>query len=291
MRKTKKINYFLTIGFVLLLLYTISFLLPFLWSMITSFKDEIDFMTNKFGLPTQFRFNNYGIALRNMAVPIMDGNVQRNVYFAELFINSISYAFLSTITHTLTPLITAYAVARFDFKLGKVIYAIVIVTMILPIIGNLASEIQVAKALGFFDNLFGLAIMKGHFLGINFLIFYASFISIPKDYSEAAQIDGASQWEIFTKIFIPLVKSSIGAVALLSFIIYWNDYTTPMIYLPSRPTISYALYRLNTSTTNESSFVTIRMAGSMIVSLPILVVFLFSKNKLMTNVNVGGIKG
>jgi ABC-type glycerol-3-phosphate transport system permease component len=168
---------------------------------------------------------------------------------------------------------------------------VVIITMILPIIGNLPSEIQVAKFLGFYDNVFGLAIMKGHFLGMNFLIYYAAFKGIPKDYAEAAEMDGASQWKVMTAIILPMVKSTISAIALLSFITYWNDYTTPMIYLPSRPTIAYGLYYFNQTTTNEANFVTVRIAASMLVSIPIFIVFLLFKDKLMGNFSVGGIKG
>ena len=190
-----------------------------------------------------------------------------------------------------TPCIAAYAVAKYDFKLGKLMYGIVIVTMILPTIGNLASEIQVAKFVGAYNSIFGVAIMKGHFLGTNFLIFYASFKSLPNDYKEAAEIDGASQFRILTSIVLPLVSTTIGAIALLSFISYWNDYTTAMIYLPDRPTIAYGLYRFTTGSTNESNYVTRRMAACMLVTVPIFVVFLVFKDKLIGNMAVGGIKG
>jgi ABC-type glycerol-3-phosphate transport system permease component len=282
---------FLIVGLILLTTYSISFLMPLFWALMTSFKEEIEFMLDKFAMPSNFNLANYYTAFRTMRVPISFAGGTAYVYTWEMIYNSLCYTILCTITHTLTPCITAYAVARFNFKFGKIIYSIVIVTMILPVIGNLASEIQVSKFLGFYDSLFGLAIMKGHFLGINFLIFYAAFKGIPKDYSEAAEIDGASQWKIMTQIMFPIVKSTISAVALLSFITYWNDYTTPMIYLPSRPTIAYGLYYFNQTTTNEANFVTVRIAASMLVSIPILIVFLLFKNRLMGNVAVGGIKG
>ncbi|MFA7561021.1 MAG: carbohydrate ABC transporter permease [Candidatus Izemoplasmatales bacterium] len=282
---------FLTIGLILLTAYSISFLMPLVWALLTSFKQEIEFMLDKFSIPSNFDLANYYTAFRTMRVPISLEGGTVYVYTWEMIYNSVVYTALCTITHTLTPCITAYAVARFNFKFGKVIYSIVIVTMILPVIGNLASEIQVSKFLGLYDSMFGLAIMKGHFLGINFLIFYAAFKSIPKDYSEAAQIDGASQWKIMTQIMLPIVKTTISAVALLSFITYWNDYTTPMIYLPSRPTIAYGLYYFNQTTTNEANFVTVRIAASMLVSVPILLVFMLFKDKLMGNFAVGGIKG
>ena len=206
---------FIVMGMILLIVYTASFLAPLLWALMTSFKSEMDFMRHTFGFPTKFIFDNYAYVFQNMAVPVSKIG---NIYIGEMFYNSICYTVLCTFTHTLTPLICAYAVAKFDFKFGKVIYGIVIVTMILPVIGNLASEIQVSKAVGFYNNLFGVAIMKGHFLGTNFLIYYASFKSLPNDFKEAAEIDGASQFQILVSIVMPLIKTTIGAIALLSFI-------------------------------------------------------------------------
>ncbi len=279
---------FTVAGLVLLFLYTVSFLAPLFWALFTSFKTELDFMRNTFGFPSKFILDNYIYVFDNLAAPVPRVG---NIYIVEMFYNSICYTVLCTLTHTFTPFICAYAVAKFDFKFGKFIYGIVIVTLILPIIGNLASSIQVSKAVGFYDNLFGVAIMKGYFIGTNFLIYYASFKSLPNDFKEAAEIDGASQFQILTRVVTPLVKTTIGAVALLSFISYWNDYTTAMIYLPSRPTIAYGLYYFTHSSTNEASYVTVAIAACMLVTIPIFIVFLIFKNKLVGNMAVGGIKG
>lgn len=285
--KTSK-GFFVGGGLVLLILYTVIFLVPLLWAFLVSFKDELDFMTNVFGLPQKWLLSNYKYVFKEMAVPVSGVG---DIFIEEMFFNSICYTVLCTIMHTLTPCICAYAVARYNFKFGKFIYGIVIVTMILPTIGNLASEIQVAKALHLYDTLIGVAIMKGHFLGTNFLIFYASFKSLPSGFREAAEMDGASQAQIFFKISLPLVKTTIGAIALLSFITYWNDYNTAMIYLPSKPTVAYGLYRFTHSTTNKASFVTVAVAACMTVTIPIFIVFILFRNKLMGNLTVGGIKG
>lgn len=279
---------FVSIGLALLILYTVIFLMPLLWAFLVSFKGELDFMSNIFGLPKKWLLSNYSYVFKNMAVPVSGVG---DIFIEEMFFNSMCYTLLCTFTHTITPCICAYAVARYRFKFGKFIYGIVIVTMILPTIGNLASEIQVAKTLGFYDTLIGVAIMKGHFLGTNFLIFYAAFRSLPDGFREAAEMDGASQAQIFFRISLPLVKTTIGAIALLSFITYWNDYNTAMIYLPSKPTVAYGLYRFTHSTTNKASFVTVAVAACMTVTIPIFFVFVLFRNKLMGNLTVGGIKG
>lgn len=279
---------FVSVGLALLVVYTVIFLVPLLWAFTVSFKDELDFMTNVFGLPTKWIFDNYEYVFKHMTVPVSRIG---DIYIEEMFFNSLCYTVLCTFTHTFTPCICAYAVARYKFRFGKFIYGIVIVTMVLPTIGNLASEIQIAKALHFYDNLLGVAIMKGHFLGANFLIFYAAFKSLPDGFREAAEMDGASQAQIFLRISLPLVKTTIGAIALLSFITYWNDYNTAMIYLPSKPTVAYGLYRFTHSTVNKASFVTVAVAACMTVTIPIFVVFIIFRNRLMGNLTMGGIKG
>lgn len=282
-----------SIGFILLIAYSISFLIPFLWSINSAFKGVIDFKLDPLSIVSfkKINFANYKKAYELIKVPVSAHGASYYVGFWELIFNSLVYSILCTIMHVLTPCITAYAVARYNFKFSKVVYSIVIITMILPTIGNLASSIQVSKIFHTYDSFIGLAIMKGYFLGTNFLIFYAAFKSISNEYTEAAEIDGASQFQIMTTIILPLVKTTISAVALLTFISYWNDYYTPMIYLPSHPTIAYGLYYFNNSTNNEASFVTVRLAGCIMVSIPILVVFLFLKNKLTGNMTVGGLKG
>lgn len=281
-------NVFSIVGLVLLIVYTVSFLMPLVWAFFTSFREYLDFADDVFAFPEHFMLDNYRFVFKNMFVPV---SRLGEIHMVELFYNSLIYTVLCTIMHTLTPMICAYAVAKFNFRFGKVIYAIVIVTMILPVVGNLASQIQVAKAVGFYDNVFGVAIMKGHFLGTNFLIFYASFKSLPNDFKEAAQIDGASQMRVFLSVVIPLIKTTIGAIALLSFITFWNDYTTAMIFLPSRPTVAYGLYYFTHSTNNEASYTTVQVAACMLVTIPIFLVFLIFRNKLVGNMAVGGIKG
>ena len=291
--KINKLTLFSIVGFALLIIYTISFITPMIWVLNSSFKQEIDFMLSPFAIVNSQTFfsDNYLTAFELMKVPVViDGN-SYYIGFAEMMFNSVVYSVICTITHTLVPCITAYCVAKYDFKFSKLVYAIVVVTLILPTIGNLASSIQVSKWFNTYDSFLGLGVMKGYFIGTNFLIFYACFKGISNEYIEAAEIDGASQWQVMTKVVMPLATPTISAVALITFIAYWNDYTTPMIYLPSHPTIAYGLYYFCNSTAQGASFITVRLAACMIVSIPILILFVLFRNKLMGNMTVGGLKG
>ena len=163
-----------------------------------------------------------------------------------------------------------------------------IIVMLLPIIGSLAAEVQMADAFNFRNNLLGICLMKCKYAGLYFLVFYATFKSVSWTYAEAAQIDGAGHFKIFIEIMLPLIKSTAFAVFILLFIEFWNDYYTPMIFLPQAPTMSYGLFVFQTD--NRAS-TPIQLAACLITCLPVLVLFVIFKDKIMGNVTMGGIKG
>ncbi len=293
MKKLKKFRFdvFSIIGFTLLLIYTLSLLIPLVWAFITSLKGRLDFLASPFWPTKGMSFDNYKKSFDLLYITVTTDLGTKSVYLIRLFINSIMYAVGCGLMHTLAPCLVAYAVAKYHFKFSNFLYSFVIVTMILPSVGTLASEIEITKALGIFDTMYGMYIMRFTFLGSNFLIFYATFKSISWEYAEAGLMDGASHFKIFTTIMLPLAKTTFGALFLLSFITYWNEYTTPMIFLPSSPTVAYGLHRFRFSTKNEISSVTMQMAACLLVSAPIFVIFVLARNKIMGNLTMGGLKG
>lgn len=274
---------------VMLAIYAILMLLMIYFTLITSLKSFIDYDSNPIGLPSQWIFNNYIKAFSAFKVPVNNGKYM--VYFGEMFMYSFYYAITSAILSTIIPCIVAYLVTKYDFQFNHVIYTTVIVAMILPIVGSLPSEIQIAKKFGLYNNLLH-PIMKATYLGQYFLIFYATLKGFSKEYYEAAEIDGAGQFTVMIKIAMPLIINSIIAVFILQFITFWNDYAGPIIYLQDYPTAAVGLFRyVYNPTTQEASTITLRMAGCMLLFLPTLIVFLCFKNIFMGNLTIGGIKG
>ncbi len=288
-------NWLALILFFFLLLYTLSLLFPVFWALISTFKSpfEYDFMGNTTGWPQSWSFDNYVTAYKNFYVPVYNSATDDYTYFYmfDLFGNSLLYSLLCSLAATITPCLVAYAVARFDFKFSKVIYSIVIITMALPIVGALPSEIQMTKSLGIFDTFIGLFILKANFLGIYFLVFYAQFKSLPMAYSEAAKIDGASQFRVLVQVVLPLCLGTIMTVFLLNFITYWNDYQIPMVYLPSHPVAAFGMFEFQNVLTTELANTPTRLSGIFIMAAPIVVVFALLNKYLMVNLSVGGIKG
>ncbi len=283
-------NFVTILVFALLVLYALTLFIPFFWALITSFKGNLDYLGNQLGFPSKWHFENIITALNYFYVPINTGSDIKTYYIESMLLFSLLYSVGSSFFATLTACIAAYATARFDFKFNKVVYGIVVVTMTLPIVGNLPSELQFLKAFGMYDSIWGMWICKANFLGLYYLVFYASFRSVPKDYSEAAYIDGASNFRVMASVILPLVASTFMTVMLIRFVEFWNDYTVTLTYMPSIPTLAYGLYAYSFSTVPEISNTPMRLAGCFILIIPILIVFIAGHKRLMGNISMGGIK-
>ena len=105
-------------------------------------------------------------------------------------------------------------------------------------------------------------------------------------------MDGAGEYTVFLRIMLPMVKTVFWTIALIYFITYWNDYQTPLLYMPSYPTLSYGVYSLtvNTSASLGLNYKTVQMAASMTLIVPILIAFIIFKDKIMGNLTMGGEK-
>ena len=288
----KAVNVFVVVCGVILALYAMILLFALVWGLITSFKDYfLDYYNNKIGLPQEWMISNYAKAFENFQTKVIPFNgAPYWVDFWEMLKNSLLYAFGCSFFATLIPCITGYAMAKYRFKFSDILYVVVIITMALPIVGNLASEIKISRALGFYDTFWGMWIMSANFAGQYTLVFYATFRSIPNGYSEAAELDGASDFNIMLRIMMPLAMKTFGAIMLIKFIAYWNEYESAMIYLKTHPTIAYGLYAFNNDTVRGMNGVPMRLTGCMILVVPIIILFIVFQNKLMGNVSMGGLK-
>jgi ABC-type glycerol-3-phosphate transport system permease component len=275
--------------FAVLSLYVVSMVVLLGWGFLTSFKSQSEFRLNIMGLPKEWVWN-YTTVFEKFQYPVTDETGRRYVDVFGMLGNTILYAGGCAVTQTMTPCLVAYCCARYRYKLSEVIPYVVITVMTLSIAGSLPSEIQMARLFGLYDQIWGLWIMKCNFLGMYFLVFFASFQSLPKDFAEAARMDGASNFRILFQISLPMVRNTFFVVLLLKFIDFWNDYQTPMIYLRSFPTAALGIYSFSFSYGTQSSWPPMKITGSMILLLPVLIVFLCFHDKMIGNVSMGGIK-
>lgn len=290
-RISRRMDAFQIILYVIVAVYCLSMVYVLLFGLMNSLKDATDFeWLNPFGFPHKefgWKFDNYSKVLKEFKVSSMSMGGEE-VGFMGMFVNSLLYAVFMSLFSMATQIMVAYAIAKYDFRLKPLLYGVAVIVMLLPIIGSLASEVQMADTFNFRNNLLGICLMKCKYAGLYFLVFYATFRSVSWTYAEAAQIDGAGHLKIFIEIILPLIKSTVFAVFILLFIEFWNDYYTPMIFLPQSPTMSYGLFVFQTD--NRASQ-PIQLAACLLTCLPILVLFVVFKNKIMGNVTMGGLKG
>lgn len=289
--KLKKMNVFMVCSFIILLVYTISLLFPFLWAFITSFKSNTDYTMNMFGLPQKWEFGNYLTVLDYFYV---DTETYGRVYIEGLILNSVLTSVGSSFFLAFFNCVAGYCCAKFSrFKITGVYTTIVIVTMALPIIGAEGSQLTILMKLGLYDTIFASWVMSMTFTGVYYLVFLENFRAIPKDYSEAAYVDGAGNFTVFFKLMLPFASKTFATVMLINFISAWNDYQFPLLYLPSYPTLAYGLYTFTFSlepAINQNR-IPVHLAGCMILFVPIFIIFCFLQKRLMGNLQLGGLKG
>lgn len=280
---------------IVLTAYSLLLLYMLVWGLISSLKTAGDFTINTLSFPKKgWHFDNYKKAFEGIKVRLsLEKGGYKDIFLIEMFGYSLLFSVGCAFFGTISPCIAGYLVAKYNKKFNHIVYAVVIFVMIVPVVGNLPSMLQVLRMLGLYNTLPGIWIMKGGFAGLYFLVIYGTFKSISWEYAEAAIIDGAGHFRIMVQIMFPLAKNTIITIFLLLFIGFWNDYQTPLIYIPNMPTAAYGLYTFINLNQMPGGYNTppIHLAGGMLLLMPILIVFLFFKDRITGNISVGGLKG
>lgn len=283
----------LGIMWVVLVVYCISlFVLP-LWMILTSFKDPIEYATNTFGFPEKWDFGNYASVFDKLKIPADDDGIMKYNMF-HMFGFSVVYSVGSSFVNVFFTTCMAYVLSKYKFFGRNFIYNLGIVVMIVPIIGSLPSAMLVKDALGIYDNMFLHIITSPAtcFSGMNFLLLYGAFKSLPWDYAEAVFIDGGNDYTAFFKMYLPMILPTDVVIFILSFLGSWNDYQTFMIWLPSTPNLAYGLYQFQGISRKLFKASTVEiMAGFSLVIIPTVILYISSQKLILSKFTVGGLKG
>ena len=192
--KKYRFHPFEAVVLLLLAVYSAAVLGLLLWGFLASFRTDRAVATAPWNLFSGLTFDNYMEVFENFKTfKYVDGGT-KTVYFEEMFLNSLLYAAGGSLMQTLCTAIVAYCTAKYDNVCSKIVHYTVIVTLSLPIVGNLASMLQVTKALRLFDSIVGSWIMKFGFNNIYYLIFYAFFRKVSWEYAESAFLDGGGHY-------------------------------------------------------------------------------------------------
>ena len=259
-------NILFIITFIVLLVYIALLLWLMIWGLLTSVKDFYgDFgLGNVAGFPKEITFDNYKTVFDNFYR--INGDYRIDAFGIILY--TLLYTIGCAFFVTATPCAVSYVVAKFGkkYKWLNVYTSVVLVCLILPIIGNYPSELKLVQSMGIYQKIWGVWILKMNFLSMYYLVFLGAFTGMPASYSEAAKIDGAGNFKILFKIYLPLIRNLFGTVLLIQFIVFWNDFQTPLLYLGDEyPTVAYWLYRFNENTMSGVSTVPVKVAGTMVL--------------------------
>ena len=283
----KKFPVFELLISILLIAYCAFMIVLFAWAFNTSLKSDDNFLADPRGLTKTFEIKNYLSAFNN--IKYKDGLDYK--YYEMMLLNSVLYAGGCALFQVACTAVVSYCTARYKNVVSTILHYVVIVTLILPIIGNTPSMIEITRKLNLYNTIIGAWIMKLGFNNMYYLIFYAAFRALSWEFAESAFLDGANHFTVFFKIMLPLTMTLVGTVYLLYFISYWNDYQVPMLYFPKFRTAAFGLFVVFTSTVDGMAYPPPKIAGAVFIFLPIFIVFLIFKNKIMGNLTEGGIKG
>ena len=281
-KKLKRTNFSRVVVFVLMGLYAATIVAALVWAVFASLKEHSELMVyNPNGLPNSFIFKNYIDAFRYMG----DGTTS----FIGMLFNSVWFSVGAAALSAFVSSVSGYIFSKYDFKGKRIIYVVFMIAMLLPMYGNFPALYRLAHNIGIYDTpLFLIAGAAGY--GNIMLIFMAGFDSLSWEYAEAAEIDGANDFYIFFRIMFPLVRPVFVSLMLVGIIGAWNNYMTPIIYLPSLPTLSSGLY-LFKERMQYSYQMPAYYAGVVMSFIPTLILFIAFRKTIMENVAMGGLKG
>ena len=258
-------------------------LIPVLWLISLSLKPP-DAITDQRFIPSEFSLDNYK--------SLFEGGIDDSPFIKPL-INSIGIALITTVISITLASFAAYAIARLEFPGKRLILAGALAIAMFPPISTVGPLFDMWRALGLYDTWPGLIIPYLTFsLPLAIYVLVAFFREIPWDLEQAAQVDGATPFQAFTKVIVPLAAPGVFTAAILVFIFAWNDFLFAISLTSSDAsrTVPAALAFF----TGESSFTQPTgsiAAAAVVVTVPIIVFVLFFQRRIVAGLTAGAVKG
>lgn len=250
-------------------LLALLFLLPFAWMISTSLKPDANaFLVPMQWIPEEPRWENY--------TEVLFGDTS----ILPSFLNSILVAVMRVLGELATATLAGYAFATLPFRGRNTVFIAYLATSLIPAQLLLVPRFVYFQQLGLYDTLWAL-ILPGMFTVLGTFLMRQYFIAQPREFAEAARLDGAGEFRIFSRIYLPGAMPMISALAILTFVWSWNDYETPLVFLstPEKFTLPLGL----TSFVDETGAMApgLSMAAAVLSILPILLVFLVFQRRFV----------
>lgn len=226
--------------------------------------------------------------------PIQWSNYTRvftDVPLAGWFWNSTVYAVLATAFMLVSSIPVAYALAKIRFRFSGVLFTAIIIAMLLPPQVTAIPIYVMWSQLGLTGSLWPLILPN--LLGDAFSIFLLRqfFLTIPSEYADAARIDGNGEWGVLTRVMVPMAKPGIAATAIFMFFHSWNDYYGPLLYTSENQAAWPVAYGLASFRGIHGTDWGVTMAMTILVTVPVVVIFFFAQRVFVEGITLTGVKG
>lgn len=267
---------------VLFSIYALTLIYPFIFTFLNALKSPVEFSTDPLGFPTEFKWENFVTAFE----------INYNgVTLGDMIWNSVWQTLLATVCGLVASSMMAYVTAKYDFKFLKVLYAVGIFSMVIPIIGSTPAMYKLLSDLEIIDRPAFIWVIWFSGFGFAYLVLYSYFKTISWTYAEAAFIDGAGHFTVFLKIMLPQAIPAISSVLIVNAISFWNDYMTAYLYLPSYPNLALGLYELKNNFSYIEGGMPVYYALMLLSLVPVALAFIIFQRSIMKNLSTGGLKG
>ena len=266
---------------VFLIAAALAMLYPLLWMIASSLKPQNQIFSDLGLWPAEFRFQNYADGWRGVGVP-----------FGRFFYNSFVISALVAVGNAISCSMAAYAFARLEFKLKRLWFSLMLVSIMLPFHVLIVPQYSLFRSFGWLNSILPLTVPSFLATESFFIFLMVQFIrGIPRELDQAAALDGSGPIRTYWSIILPLSKPALVTTAIFSFIWAWNDFFSPLIYLNSveNYTVSLGL-RLFLDSTDASSWGPMFAMASLALA-PIFIFFLIFQRLIVEGISTTGIRG
>jgi len=268
----------LGISAIPIILYSI---VPILWMLSLSLKPSSDLADGKF-IPSEISWSNYSLILTGGAKDL----------FLPALANSIVVCLSATVISVVLATFAAYAIARLDFPGKKLILTTALAVSIFPVISLVTPIYNLWRAIGLFDTRIGLIIpYLSLTLPISIWTLSAFFKQIPWEMEQAAQVDGATSWQAFHKVIVPLAVPGVFTTAIISFFIAWNDFVFAISLTSEKARTVPAALAFFTGASQFEQPTGAICAAAIIVTIPVVILVLFFQRRIVAGLTSGAVKG
>jgi N-acetylglucosamine transport system permease protein len=271
---------FTALAEVFLIAWAVLVIFPFVWMVITAFKADQEIFFSPWALPSALHWDNFARAWTSASI-------------GPYFINSLIVLAGSLTLTLLCSSMAAYVLARYQFPGSKIIYYAFMAGLMFPIFLALVPLFFVVRDLGMLSTYQGLILVYAAYsMPFSIFFLYSFFRSLPTEVAEAALVDGASHWTIFSRVMLPMARPGLVSIGLFNFIGQWNQFILPLVLVPDRDRYvlaqGLAFLAIQQGYQNDWSAL---FAGLTITTVPLLAVYVAFQGKLEKGLTAGALKG